>query len=408
MRVHPAVLGPMLVANMALLTVAGPSFGILASTLIDSFDITRGQVGQLNAGYAVVGALISPFTGALADRIGGRNLMTVGFVVAAVVFVLLGSATGFAFLLGAAIVSGAPNGMGNQGTNKYITAEVPVERRGVLTGIKQSGVMVGVFLAGLTLPPSVAAFGYSSTMFAVAGLAAVGAVLVRVLLPADPVAPRSERLAHRGPLPVAIRWLTTYAALMGAAIGAQSAFLALYVEEELAFSRSEAGLLVGLTGLVGIGARILHGRLTQTVDSYAPALFRLAAGATLSFVVIRLAADVGWWLVLATPVIAGFTTSSWNSPVMLASMRLAPSHMAGRSAGSVMFGFMSGYAIGPPLFGAAVDRLGSYDLPWLSGIVLCGAAAAVAVAWGRSESSIVGDPQDLEPVDTPTAPSGSA
>lgn len=398
MRVRPAVLAPVLVANMAVLTVAGPSFGILASTLIESFDITRGQVGQLNAAYAVVAALVSPFTGAVADRIGGRNLMTAGFGVAALVFVLLGSATGFGLLLVAAVLSGTPNGMANQGTNTYIAAEVPPERRGVITGIKQSGVMVGVFLAGLCLPAGVGAWGYPATMYAVAGVAITAAVVLRLVLPADEVLAISGTTSRK-PLPPAIRWLTIYAALMGAAIGSQSAFLALYAEEELGFSRSGAGLLVGSIGLVGVGARILHGRLTQTVDSYAPALVRLAVGATASFLVIRLAADVGSWLILVTPIAAGFTTSAWNTPVMLASMRHVPKGSAGRSTGLVMFGFMGGYAVGPPIFGAAVDRLGSYDLPWLSGIVVCLGAAAVAAWWGRTPSSLVPAPAEA-PVPT--------
>lgn len=387
MRVRPAVLGPMLVVNMALLTVAGPSFGILASTLIESFDITRGQLGQLNAGYAVVGALVSPFTGRLADRIGGRNLMTVGFLVAAAVFGLLGAANGFVALLVAAILSGAPNGMGNQATNKYISAEVPAARRGVITGVKQSGVMFGVFMAGLWLPRGVVSIGYSATMFVVAAMALIGAIVVRAVLPADESdGPAVE--GRREKLPTSIRWLALYSALMGGAIGCQSTFLALYLEEVLDYSRAASGLLVGLTGLVAIGARILLGRLTQTVASYTPVLVTIALGAVVSFAVIRLAAEFGSWMVLATPIVAGFTTSSWNTPVMLASMRLVPPGAAGRSAGMVMFGFMTGYAIVPPVFGAAVDRLGSYDLPWLAGIVLCLGAAAVALAWRRQEAAL--------------------
>ena len=379
-----AVLGPMLVVNMALLTVAGPSFGILASTLLETFDISRGQIGQLNAGYAVVGALVSPLTGRLADRVGGRNLMVLGFLIAAAVFAILGSANGFVLLIVAAALSGIPNGMGNQGTNKYISVEVPVDRRGVITGVKQSGVMFGVFTAGLALPRGVNAIGYSATMFVVAGLAVAGAVAALMILPADRVERRTAE-AGSGRLPASIRWIAVYAAFMGGAIGCQSAFLALYVEEDLGFTRVEAGLLVGSVGLVAVVARILLGRLTQTVSSYAPVLTTMALGAMLSFVVIRLASSIGTWLILLTPLIAGFTTSSWNSPVNLASMRLVPTAQAGRSAGLVMFGFMSGYAMAPPLFGAAVDRLGSYDLPWLAGIVLCLGAALTALAWRRQE-----------------------
>jgi predicted MFS family arabinose efflux permease len=378
-----AVLGPMLVVNMALLTVAGPSFGILASTLLETFDITRGQIGQLNAGYAVVGALVSPFTGRLADRIGGRNLMVTGFGIAALVFVLLGAANGFVLLFVAAALSGVPNGMGNQGTNKYISAEVPVERRGVITGVKQSGVMFGVFCAGLALPRGVAAVGYSATMLTVAGLALLGAAVALVVLPAD----RGDSSVNRtgGRLPSSMRWIALYSSLMGGAIGCQSAFLALYAEEELGFSRVEAGMLVGSIGLVAVVARIVLGRLTQTVATYAPVLATMALGGMVSFAVIWLASSIGSWLILLTPLVAGFTTSSWNSPVNLASMRLVAPNQAGRSAGMVMFGFMTGYAIAPPLFGAAVDRLGSYDLPWLAGALLCLGAAGTAFAWRRQE-----------------------
>ena len=83
---------------------------------------------------------------------------------------------------------------------------------------------------------------------------------------------------------------------------------------------------------------------------------------------IRLASEVGAWLVLITPVIAGFTTSSWNAPVMLASMRLVPPQDTGRSAGMVMLGFMSGYSVGPPIFGRAVEALYAwrmFDLGWV-------------------------------------------
>lgn len=374
----------MLVINMALLTVAGPSFGILASTLIETFDITRGQLGQLNAGYAVVGAVVSPFTGRVADRIGGRNLMLVGFGFSALVFVLLGSANGFILLVAAAALSGVPNGMGNQATNKYISAEVPVERRGVITGVKQSGVMFGVFAAGLALPRGVSAIGYSATMFVVAGLAVAGAGLIVLALPADRN-DRAQTLRSAGRLPSAMYWVAGYSALMGGAIGCQSTFLALYLEEDLSLSRVQAGMLVGSVGLVAVFARILLGRLTQTVSSYVPVLVIIAIGGAASFAVIRLASDVGAWLIFTIPIVAGFTTSSWNTPVNLASMRLVEPGQTGRSAGLVMFGFMTGYAIAPPVFGAAVDRLGSYDLPWLAGVVLCLGAAVTALGWSRQE-----------------------
>lgn len=312
--------------------------------------------------------------------------MTLGFIMSALVFLTLGSATGFGVLLLGGVLSGLPNGMGNQATNKYIAAEVPIDRRGIITGIKQSGVTFGVFLAGATLPRGVAALGYQATMYTVGAIAVVAAVLVRILLPADEVDPPASS-AERTRLPSSITWLAVYGFLMGGAIGSQSAFTALYAEETLGLTRETAGLIVGFSGLVAVVARVLLGRLTQTVASYAPVLMAMAAGGVGVFVLIRLSAEFGAWMLILSTVLSGFTTGSWNAPVMLASMRLVPKASAGQSAGRIMVGFMTGYGLGPPVFGFAVDQLGSYDLPWLASASLCAAAAALMLAWRRQEAS---------------------
>ncbi|MDH4146763.1 MAG: MFS transporter, partial [Acidimicrobiia bacterium] len=306
------------------------------------------------------------------------------FVVASAVFLAMGAANGFAVLFVAGLLSGVANGTGNQATNKYISSEVPIERRGIITGVKQSGVMAGVFFAGMLLPRGVVTIGYRPTMFVVSALALVAMGVMVLVLPADPVA-APRRGERRAPLPSSIRWLAGYAALMGGAIGCQSAFLALYAEEDLALSRTTAGFVVGMTGLAAVGGRIVLGRLTQTVESYAPVLAAMSLLACVGFGVIRLAGVVGGGLLVILPFITAFSTSSWNAPVMLASMRLVPAADAGRSAGLIMTGFMGGYAVGPPIFGAAVDRLGSYDTPWLAAIGLCLGAAALMLTWRRQE-----------------------
>ena len=51
----------------------------------------------------------------------------------------------------------------------------------------------------------------------------------------------------------------------------------------------------------------------------------------------------------------------------------------GRASGIVLFGFLSGLGIGPPIYGATVDATGSYTAMWLMSI---GAAAiTVGIVW---------------------------
>ena len=280
-------------------TVAGPAVGILASALIERFDLTRADIGRLSALYALVGAAVSPFTGRLADRFGGRRMVVFTFLGGAVTFLAYSAATSYALLLVAAALSGVPNGSGNQATNRIIATRLSVAERGLVTGVKQSGVQLGRFLAGLILPSSVLAWGMGRTYLAMALLAVAGAGLSLVLLPADapatlpaPGAERAEPTA-KPPLPAAVWWLTGYALLLGAAAGATGAFTALFGEQELGMTRAEAGLLVGLTGGAAVVARILLSGVAQRAVHYGPPLAWLALGAAGSLLVTARSARLG-------------------------------------------------------------------------------------------------------------------
>jgi cyanate permease len=51
----------------------------------------------------------------------------------------------------------------------------------------------------------------------------------------------------------------------------------------------------------------------------------------------------------------------------------------GRASGIVLFGFLTGLGIGPPIYGATVDATGSYTAMWVMSI---GAAAiTVGIVW---------------------------
>jgi cyanate permease len=50
----------------------------------------------------------------------------------------------------------------------------------------------------------------------------------------------------------------------------------------------------------------------------------------------------------------------------------------------VLFGFLTGLGIAPPIFGAIIDHTGSYDVTWLLSAVTAAGSAAVIMAWDRS------------------------
>ncbi len=388
-------------------TVAGPAVGILASTLIERFDLTRADIGRLSALYALVGAAVSPLTGRLADRIGGRRMVVATFLGGAATFALYAGADTYAMLLLAATVSGIPNGTGNQATNRLIATGVPASERGVVTGVKQSGVQLGRFLAGLVLPGAVVAWGLGQTYGAMVILALAGAGATLLVLPND-ARESSDASAPRPPngnngdrsspaLPSAVWWLTGYAFLMGAAAGATGAFTALFAEQDLGFSRSGAGVLVGLTGAAAVTSRIVLSRLVQGATHYGPPLAWLALGATASVGLTAASTYLGVWALWLATVGVAVTVGSWNSVAMLGAMASVPLSQAGRSSGRVMVGFLGGLGVAPPLFGAAVDRTDSFPRCWSALAGTCALALLAMVAWSRTR------PDPTEPAEPPRA-----
>jgi sugar phosphate permease len=61
---------------------------------------------------------------------------------------------------------------------------------------------------------------------------------------------------------------------------------------------------------------------------------------------------------------------------MLAVMDFSPEGAVGKGTGMVLFGFLFGLALGPPLMGLSVDELGTYTVGWVAcAILLLGSAA---------------------------------
>lgn len=393
-------LGGVTAVCMTFSTVAGPLIGILASTLIDDYDITRADVGRLAAAYALVGAAFSPLSGWLTDRLGGRRMIVLTFVASAVTFVAFASARTYGVLLFAALLSGIPNGSGNQATNRLIAGNLAPAQRGLVTGVKQSGVQFGRFLGGMLMPTSVAAFGLRPSFAIIAALAACGAVIVAFLLPPDAPAakgtprpaavpsvdgPATDSSAADTKLPAAVWWLAGYALLLGAGAGATFAFTALYAEEAVGFSEAQAGFLVGMTGAMAMVSRVVLSKRAQRLDHFGPTLGWIAVGATASLVLTAGADAMGPATLWISASLAAVTLGSWNSVAMLATMAVVPLHQAGRASGRVMVGFLGGLGLVPPLFGAAVDRVGSYPPCWLALAVVAAAAAAAMWVWAARD-----------------------
>jgi len=185
---------------MAMVVAAFPqyAFGVLGPFLVADLGLSRAELGALTTAMFVAAAGLSPVSGRIVDRIGGRRSMLMLFAATAAGLVLAAVARTYLMLLAATLVTGVGFALGNPATNHVLAFHVDPHRKGALTGVKQSGVQAGALLAGVALPGLAGGVGWRGALLASLVLPVVGLVLAFVLVP-----PTAAASAARGAVVVA-------------------------------------------------------------------------------------------------------------------------------------------------------------------------------------------------------------
>ena len=379
-------LGVVTSATMAIATFAIIAAGVLAADLIDQFDISRAQVGLLVMANGVLGALMSPVFGRVTDRVGAVRSVVGTLLVGSCTLIAWSVSPTYQILFVAALITGVSNAWGNPSTNALIVDNVPPGQRGVVTGVKQSGVQIGTFLGGLLLPVFAGWWGWRVAMACFLFIPVTG--LIGMIGRRDHSRAATRVEAADGQIPKSVRWIALYGFISGMATSSMIAFLPLFANERLEWSMAAGGSLIALTGLAGIGARVFWPRLSEKTLGHGRTLRILATITTLAGVTLGLISlgRLGSWALIVAALLIGGGAIAWNAVGMLAVMDFAPSGLVGKGTGLVLFGFLSGLALGPPLMGLSVDQLGTYTPGWFgtAGLLVVSAAISFRVPAGST------------------------
>ncbi|MFE1442379.1 MFS transporter [Streptomyces sp. NPDC058739] len=354
--------------------------GALGPRLVDDLGVSPAVLGLTTTVGFGAAAVLSPLGGRVVDRVGPRRCLIALLLVSAAALALIGAAPGTAFLLAAVALGGLPQALANPATNKSILAAVPAERRGSVTGTKQSGVQLGAFAAGLPLAALAGAVGWRGAVWTAAAAALVTAVWAARTLPADP--PPKYTPASWLPRGT-IAWLAVFSLLLGCGIASVNTYLALYGVRRLGLGETAAAALVAVLGVAGIAGRVGWSRLADRPGRALWLPSGLAAGAVAASLLLTASAHVHPLAWVAAVAVGVFAVAANAVSMVLVMQRAAPGR-AGQDSALVSAGFFAGFALGPPLFGLLASA-GRYGSGWLVVTAEFAGAGAVALAWAVRE-----------------------
>lgn len=364
-----------LLVTMAATALALTTYGVLASELMSAMGIQRWQLGMLATAGTMGAAAFSFRLGRWVDAVGGRRATVTTLLVSGTALFCIAIAPEFAMMVGAAFLNGIGVAISNPATNKLVSVHVEPGRRGVIMGIKQSGIQVSIFLGGWLLPVFNHWWGWRWAVIAFASVPLTLGILSMQRRTVPDARSDSDKVktagkeGKKGPgarLPGLVHRLAWFGFLMGIGVVVVFVYLPLYAGEVLGMSSGAAGLVLAVTGPVGIVARVGWARLAEGRLGKVRSLMIIALLGTIAGLALAFADVFGTWVIWVAALLIGFSVFCWTSVGMLAVIEVLPSALAGRGSGAVFFGFSCGIGVGAPLFGWSVDILGLYTPGWLA------------------------------------------
>jgi sugar phosphate permease len=327
---------------------------VLAPAIRDELDLTLGQVGiVLGAEWIGLIATLLPW-GFAVDRWGERWTLAAGMLGCAGCLAGAAFVESFVPLVALIALAGAVGASVQSGSGRAIMKWFDADERGLALGIRQTAVPVGGVVGALVLPAAVAAGGLRAAFLALAGMAAVGALLGAALLrervrehivEAVPWTLRDRRL-----------WLVCWGS--GMYLVAQVAvlgFLVLYLHDERGFSTARAAAVLAGINVLGAAFRIGGGRWSDVLGSRLRPLrwVGLALTAAMAAATAATAAPVA--VVVTAFLVAGGLSMAWNGLSFTAAAELAGEARSGAAIGFQQTVLSVVGAIVPPGFAALVE-----------------------------------------------------
>jgi len=345
----------------------------IAPLIRENLGLSMAQAGSFLSAYYIGASLMSLPAGWMADRWGVLTTMVLGqAVIAAGLYTVAGTGS-FPVLMVIMACAGAGYGMLNPTTAKAVMAWFPQRQRATVVGLKQVGLPLGGAVGAMLMPPLALWFGWRAAVILPASLVAVLGALTWLLY-RDPPARADSAGASTGASSLAAvlgnrdLWLVSGSTLVFA--GMQTvwmSFLVLYLTEVLRLSLVQAGRYLVMAQVTGMAGRVIFGMLSDRLFGGRRRIVLVIAGAgstVCSLVMAGTGPGTSTWVLAPLALAFGFFGIGWNGVQHTLMAELVGPRGAGTAIGLGLAISSLGVTVCPPLFGLAVERVGSFGVVW--------------------------------------------
>jgi MFS family permease len=399
-------LSAMVIAQVAI-AMAVMTVPVLAPQIAADIEIEASQVGLYSATVFVGAIVFTSVAGSVIARHGSIRTTQIAMVLGAAGLLLALGGWLPALLIGA-FAAGMGYGVATPAASHLLARTISRENRGFVFSLKQTGVPIGGFLLGITVPGIADAHGWPW------GIAAVVTVLLIVAVGLQTARRRFDtdrdpsRPIRPGETLAAIRMVARDSRLRPLALASfvyammQLSLFTFYVVvlvERGGLDPVAAGATFSIMHIGGIIGRPFLGWISDRILPARPLLSLI--GFLIFGCGLALAAlDESWprALLWAVSLGAGIVAAGWNGVYIGEIARIMPGPDVARATGGVSAFTFLGVAIGPAIFSAIVGFSGSY----VAGFLTVGGVALIpALILLRSPPEIVqADILDREETET--------
>ena len=397
---------PWVVIGIAFLTVAMAfgsrnAFAVFLIAVIEEFHWSRALAsGALMLG-SVLWTIAAPLIGMALDRFGPRLVLPGGAIIMALGFVISGLAhSAIEYYIGMGVFMGVGFAALTMTSQATFLSNWFVRKRGMAIGVAASGIGLGILLVVPWSQWLIAAYGWRSALFLLAGVLAFIVAPVNFLFQRQrpeemnlkPDFGRTGTISVDGvkvktaPGPTlreALRDWRFWSFALGVLAGAIPLHMVLIHQvaavSDAGFSKESAAWALGLIGLFTAPAMIGMGLLADRIGRQLAYAFGSAAFMIGIFFLMTVNAMSSIWLFYAFPpfVAIGFSSRQSLYPTIAADLFHGKSF--GAIIGSIALFIGAGAGIGPWLGGLIFDSTGGYY--WAFCVAQVMALASVVFIW---------------------------